>query len=581
MITQILDQQSVTPDNPAGNFVHFRPLGQILLDHGAIREEALDEALAAQNTSGNALGRSLIANGACSEAQVLKALGEQLDIQFIESIPDLNVEPEAVQIFPAQLALKRQVMPLSLKSGAVELAIADPFRFDVIDEAAFVTGRPIRPVLAPESEIRRLTERFYMQQALREKSGAEEVELISDDISEAGDLQRMAGDAVVVQWVNLLLREAVRDRASDIHIEPFEHGIRVRNRIDGILHEASPPPGRLQAAIVSRIKIMASMDIAERRVPLDGRIKLRAGGQVVDIRVSTMPTVFGESVALRILDRSSVIHGLEELGMFPNDLELMERLLAIPHGILLVTGPTGSGKTTTLYAALRKTSATEKKVITIEDPVEYQLDGINQIQVRPKVGLTFASGLRHIVRQDPDVIMVGEIRDAETAEVAIHAALTGHLVFSTLHTNDSAGAIVRLIEMGIEPFLISSSVEAVLAQRLVRKLCTNCSRPDLSRTGSDRKVAAGCDECRHTGYRGRTAIFEILAIDDELRTLIASRASAGELMELAVRKGARTLLQDGMLKVDAGVTTLEEVMRVTRCEELREHKLAAGSGCVN
>ncbi len=536
-----------------------------MVDREILSGDQVESALARQASCRNPIGRLLVEDGSCKDEEVLRALGEQMGFMVMNRIPEAVVDPEALAIIPAAMAVKRQILPLVVERGTLRIAISDPFDFGSLDEAAFACGMPVEAILAPVSEIQRWTAQKYMQQVLRSESGSDEIELLGEDESDIDDLQRMAGDAVVIRWVNVLLRGAVQDRASDIHIEPFEKGVRVRYRVDGILMDVSAPPGKLQPAIVSRIKIIANMDIAERRVPQDGRIKLRVASKDVDVRVSTMPTVFGESVALRILERSGALFGLVELGLLPDDRQRLEGLLQIPHGILLVTGPTGSGKTTTLYAALRQTYSSEKKVITIEDPVEYLLEGVNQIQVRPKVGLTFANGLRHIVRQDPDILMVGEIRDGETAEIAIHAALTGHLVFSTLHTNDSAGAIVRLLDMGIEPFLVSSSVEAVIAQRLVRKLCPHCSVAEIGRTGRRRPV--GCEECRHTGYRGRTGIFEILVMDDELRSLVARRAPAADLMESASRRGTRMLLQDGLRKIEMGLTTIEEVTRVSRHDD--------------
>jgi len=551
-------------------------LGELLTASGAVSDVTLARALRAQENSGRLLGEILAEQGSCTPEQVTVALGEQLALPVLKRIPESVVQNEAVRALPAQVALKHQALPLAVGDGCLTLAVADPFNFAALEDARFATGLRVEPVLAPPGEVQRLTERFYMQQVLREEAGPEELEVVSEDETEIGDLQRLAKDAVVIQWVNMVLRQAVQDRASDVHIEPFEAGLRVRYRVDGVLHEVEPPPRRLQSAIISRVKIMASLDIAERRLPQDGRIKLRISGKEIDLRVSTVPTVFGESVVLRILERTSILLGLEQLGMLPDDRERFERVLKLPHGIVLVTGPTGSGKTTTLYAALRRTYSVEKKILTVEDPVEYQLEGINQIHVRPKIGLTFAGGLRHILRQDPDIIMVGEIRDGETAEVAFHAALTGHLVFSTLHTNDSGGAVVRLLEMGVEPFLVASAVEAVLAQRLVRRLCEHCAEPDPgsnpgSRAGgsgsSGPRRAVGCEECRYTGYRGRLGIFELLLVDDAVREMVANRATAGEITEAARRHGTRLLVEDGLRKVAAGLTTLEEVTRVTRQEE--------------
>jgi len=410
-----------------------------------------------------------------------------------------------------------------------------------------------------------------------EGASAEEGEDGKEDVAQLKDL---ASEAPVIRLVNLLIGKAVESRASDIHIEPFEWSLRVRYRIDGVLVDAESPPKRLQPAVVSRIKLMAKVNIAERRLPQDGRIRLQVGGKDLDIRVSTIPTIYGESVVMRLLDRSSALLGLEELGFPPEQQQRFETLVKKPHGIILVTGPTGSGKTTTLYGVLRKLNSVERKVITIEDPVEYQLDGVNQIQVKPKIGLTFASGLRHIVRQDPDVILVGEIRDRETAEIAIHAALTGHLVLSTLHTNDAAGAITRLLDMGIEDYLVSSTLIAVLAQRLVRQICSDCTSPYtpteevvqglgvLSPSVDQLQFVRGqgCPACSGTGYLGRTGIFELLVMEEALQRLLLAKGDANAIRAEAMRLGMKTLWQDGCGKALAGLTTPEEILRVTREE---------------
>jgi type II secretion system protein E len=552
-------------------------LGRILVEKGVITEAELNAALQAQQETGKLLGEVLVENEVCTVEDVLMALSEQLHIPYVR-LTERMVENDAVARLPADLAYRHQALPLTMNNGRIRVAVGDPFNFAAIDDIRIATGLFVEPVLASPSEIRRLVEKHYMQRMIEEThGGGEEIEVLQEDETEIGDLQRMAKEAVVIQWVNMVLRQAIQDRASDIHIEPFERGWRVRFRIDGVLHEVPAPPKRLQAAVVSRIKIMGNMDIAERRLPQDGRIKLRVSGKEVDLRVSTVPTLFGESVVMRILEKTSVLFGMEELGMLPETMEKFRRTIRIPHGIILVTGPTGSGKTTTLYAALRETYSVEKKIITIEDPVEYQLDGVNQIHVRPKIGLTFANGLRSILRQDPDIIMVGEIRDAETAEIAIHAALTGHLVFSTIHTNDAAGAITRLIDMGIEPFLVASSMEAVLAQRLVRRVCNSCAQPEPSKplmsagqglpVPSNRRRGKGCEDCKFTGYRGRTGIFELLLLDEDIRTMIVNRATAGEIADAAIKRGMKTMLRDGMEKVEMGLTTIEEVTRVTREDE--------------
>jgi general secretion pathway protein E/type IV pilus assembly protein PilB len=412
-----------------------------------------------------------------------------------------------------------------------------------------------------------------------------------EDLSLKQDLDQLDQDASVVKFVNQIIWEAYQDRATDIHLEPMENDLRIRYRIDGVLHQTPVPAQlkRFQSAIISRIKVMSDMDIAEKRLPQDGRISLRVRGEEIDVRVSTMPTVYGESVSLRLLMRNSGLLGLDKLGLLPADADILSRLIHKPHGILLVTGPTGSGKSTSLYAWLHTINSTDKRILTLEDPIEYEMPGVNQIHVRPEIGLTFAVGLRHILRQDPDVVMVGEIRDVETAENAIRAALTGHLVFSTLHTNDAAGAVTRLLDMGIEPFLVASSVDGLVAQRLVRRLCGQCKRPrDLDQDYLDRAgfpahrlpegtiyEQVGCEACRHTGFRGRTGIYEIMLVDDAIRPLIVQRAPSNEIKRIALDRGMRTLRDDGWAKVLQGVTTVEEVLRVSE-EDAIVSEAAAG-----
>jgi len=555
-------------------------LGQILQRRTALTEGQLNQALDLQRENEQLLGEALVSLGYVTPGEVLAALAEQFHLPLV-TLRESEIRPEIISTIPAELAYRHQVLPLAREDSRLRVAIANPLNLGALDDLRLVTGLTIDPVLADPEDIRRFVEEHYMQRMMAD-SGEGDIEIIEEVEDEIGDLQRMARETLVIKLVNLMLRQAVQDRASDIHIEPFEKQLKVRYRIDGVLHEMPAPAKRLQAAITSRVKIMADLDIAERRLPQDGRIKLRVSGKEIDLRVSTVPTLFGESVVLRILDRSSVQLGLGELGFSDRTRKEFEKLINVPYGIILSTGPTGSGKTTTLYAALRQVSSPTRKVITIEDPVEYQLDGINQIQVRPKIGLTFAEGLRHILRQDPDVIMVGEIRDPETAEIAIHSALTGHLVFSTLHTNDAAGAVTRLLEMGIEPFLVASSIEGVLAQRLVRRICTDCKEPyevpastvaglvELNSHAPDYFPLArgrGCERCRFTGYRGRIGIFELLLVDDTIKDLVLKRASASEIKEAAMARGMWTLRQDGWDKALRGLTTLAEIERVTHEDE--------------
>jgi general secretion pathway protein E len=470
--------------------------------------------------------------------------------------------------------------PLRLEDGVLSVVMSDPSDVETLDAIRLQSGCAIRVFLASEREILNALEQHYaasssMERIVRDIQDDEAGAEATDDVAQLKDL---ASEAPVIRLVNLVISKAVESRASDIHIEPFEKMLRVRYRIDGVLVDTESPPKRLQAAVASRVKLMAKMNIAERRLPQDGRIRMEVGGKDLDLRVSTIPTIYGESVVMRLLDRSSVLLGLDELGFPRQAQERFEALTTRPHGMILVTGPTGSGKTTTLYAGLRRINAVEKKIITIEDPVEYQLEGVNQIQVKPRIGLTFASGLRHIVRQDPDVVLVGEIRDRETADIAIHAALTGHLLLSTLHTNDAAGAVTRLLDMGVENYLVSSTLLAVLAQRLVRRICSDCKSPfvpaekvlqDLGIAASDAGRVRlfrgeGCAACNGTGYHGRLGIFEFLVMDDAVQRLILEKADANVLRAEAMRRGMTTLWQDGCEKVAAGITTYEEIVRVTR-----------------
>ena len=555
-----------------------------------ITQKHIDEAVPDERPEGadpsgapRRLLDALLARGLCTEAEVREIRAACLSAERV-AIVESELDPEVIDLIKPELAYRHQVLPLSRENGLVRLAMADVLDVEAIDDVRLITGLDVEPVLADPREIRRLVENYYMQSIM--DGGAEEgVEVIHDADEDIGDLERMAREALVIKAVNHMIRQAVLEGASDIHIEPFERDMKVRFRIDGVLQDFAPPAKRYQAAIVSRVKIMAQMDIAERRLPQDGRISIRIMGRDIDLRVSTVPTLFGESVVMRILDKSSVMFGLTELGMQPVDLTVFTRFIGRPHGIILVTGPTGSGKTTTLYAALRAAFSAEKKIITIEDPVEYQLDGVNQIEVRPRIGLTFASGLRHIVRQDPDIILVGEIRDHETADIAIHSALTGHLVLSTLHTNDAPGAVTRLVDMGIEPFLVASTLVGAVAQRLVRVLCDACKEPwefdagEYPRLGDAAGLLEGktvyrprgCDQCRFSGYRGRTAVFEILTMSEPVERMILRRASTGEIREQSIRQGMRALRQDGVSRVIAGTTSVEEIIRVTQ-EEMESHK---------
>jgi type II secretion system protein E len=497
-------------------------------------------------------------------------------------LADAQPSAEALALLPPEVALKYKVLPLSLDAGTLRLAMADPADRAAAETARMFAGGPVRKIAADEASLIDAIGRAYGSHASRmiaDLAGADDPSADATTAEAAGDLtdqlQELAREPTVVNLVNLLIHEAIDAKASDIHLEPFEKALKVKYRIDGQLHEMSPPPKHLQPAIVSRLKIMASMNIAERFVPQDGHIDFTTAAGPVDLRVSTVPTVYGESVVLRILDRSAALIGLDQLGMPQPQLGHLQHQLEQPHGIVLVTGPTGSGKTTTLYAALNHLYRPELKIITIEDPVEYRLDGVNQIPVNVKRGLKFADGLRAILRQDPDVIMVGEIRDGETADIAVRSALTGHLVFSTLHTNDAIGAIPRLVDMGIEPFLIASSLRCVMAQRLVRRICPQCKEPVEPSEAVVRRLGhrldedqtfyygTGCRACRHTGYRGRVGIFEVITVDDPLRDAVTARASTAALIE-SLGEEHRPMWEDGYQKAAAGLTTLDEVFRVTQ-----------------
>lgn len=555
-------------------------LGELLLEQGRLTLEQLQEGLARQQEAGGRLGRVLQERGFISEDDLLEALSAQLGIPWLSlADPSLNLYP-AVNHFPIKFMKQYRFFPLDISDGTLSLVMADPTDFYTLDDIRLRTGYELKVYLGSEREILAALDQHYgassaMERIIRDIDDESTGLQAEEDVEHLKD---MASEAPVVRLVNLVITKAVEGRASDIHFEPFEDRLRVRYRIDGILMDAESPPKRLQAAIVSRVKIMARMNIAERRLPQDGRIRLQVAGRDLDIRVSTIPTIYGESVVMRLLDRSSVLLGLGELGFPARTKRQFETLVKKPHGIILVTGPTGSGKTTTLYAALRELNSTEKKIITIEDPVEYQLQGVNQIQVKPKIGLTFASGLRHIVRQDPDVILVGEIRDAETAEIAIHSALTGHLVLSTLHTNDAAGAITRLRDMGIEDYLVSSCLVGVLAQRLVRRICGGCKVPYLPEEGELRELGLsadqvasfdlfkgqGCPECSFVGYKGRIGIYELLVVGEPIQRLILENADSNTIRQRAVELGMQTLREDGWEKVREGITTIAEVIRVTQ-----------------
>jgi type II secretion system protein E len=505
-------------------------------------------------------------------------------------LPKLPIASEARNKIPTKIAFQYSILPSVVSDGTLQVVVSDPFDSAMMNAVRFDARMPVQFALAPKAEIEKALKKYYGvgAETLDEMGEGEPLEL---EIANDKEITEDDQEASVIKFVNQIIWEAFKDRATDIHFEPAEDELRIRYRIDGILHQTPMPPQlkRYQSALISRIKVMSGMNIAEKRLPQDGRINVRIKGEEIDIRVSTVPTVYGESVSLRLLTRGKIFLSLDKLGFAPAEENAIREIIIKPHGIFLVTGPTGSGKSTSLYAFLSSINSVTKRIITIEEPVEYELKGINQIAVRPEIGLTFAMGLRHILRQDPNVVMIGEIRDQETAEIAIRASLTGHLVFSTLHTNDAPSAFTRLIDMGIEPFLVASSVEAVMAQRLVRTICKHCkteqkvARDYLQRIGfpeADIDTAkvwhgAGCEECRQLGYQGRKGIYELLLVSEAIRPLIMNRSSATAIAQRAMEAGMRTLRNDGWIKVKGGETTIEEVLRVTQMEEHLE-SLAGG-----
>jgi general secretion pathway protein E len=543
----------------------------------------LAETQGQMRSNGSGLVELLVQKRVLPEGVLLRALGEEYGLPFWETLPTDHMKTEFTGLVSIQYLKKQRVVPLDTPEG-FWVAVNDPGNFSAVDDLCRLLGREGRPVVLATQEtifgaihlaydLSRSTAKEFFQEMHDETA-----DNLLSEIEERGDLLDETSDAPIIKLVNLLMSGATKDRASDIHIEPYQASVKVRYRIDGILYDILSLPRKIHSPLVSRVKIMAKLNIAEKRLPQDGRIEIKVADRSVDIRVSTIPTAFGERVVLRLLDKTGSILHLSDLGMDERKISVFHRLIKSPYGIVLVTGPTGSGKTTTLYAALSRINSPEVNIITIEDPIEYQIDGIGQIQVNPKIDLTFAQGLRSIVRQDPDVILVGEIRDRETAEIAIQSSLTGHLVFSTLHTNDAASAVTRLIDMGIEPFLVTSSVIAIIAQRLVRVLCPKCKepyRPDdesLENLGLGGERYArqtfyrkkGCASCMHTGYRGRTAIFEVLILDDPLKRLILKTSDSNQINDEALKRGMTNLLSDGVRKVLEGTTTIEEVLRVTR-----------------
>ena len=551
---------------------------------GLFTPDQIDDLLKRQQETGRSIADVVAERGYAREEQFLEALAGAMGLPFVR-LAEITIESAVLERLSTKAVFQYNVIPVSAENGTLRVATHDPFISGLTDALRMASGQRVRLALSPAADIAKAATKFYGVGAdtLERMIQDDRIELAPEEDALKKDLTDVDQEASVVKFVNQIIWEAYQDRATDIHLEPMETALRIRYRIDGVLHQTPVPAHlkRFQASLISRIKVMANMDIAEKRLPQDGRISLKIRGEDIDVRVSTMPTVYGESVSLRLLMRHSGLTGMDKLGLEPHDEQVLKRLITRPHGILLVTGPTGSGKSTSLYAWLHTINSIDKRIITIEEPIEYEMAGINQIQVRSEIGLSFAMGLRHILRQDPDVIMVGEVRDRETAEIAIRAALTGHLVFSTLHTNDAAGAVTRLVDMGIEPFLVASSVEGLIAQRLVRRLCTHCRRPvepdpdflrrvgfPLDRLGEGTVYeSTGCDECRRTGFTGRTGIYEIIVVSERIRPLIVARAGATEIRNVALQQGLKPLRHDGWTKVLRGVTTVEEVLRVSEDNE--------------
>ncbi|MBN2508412.1 MAG: Flp pilus assembly complex ATPase component TadA [Verrucomicrobia bacterium] len=550
---------------------------QILLKKGLLAPQQMEEAVALQKSNGVRLDRAIVQLGFLTERQLLEVMSEQLHLPMV-NLSEATIDPQVLKMLPPKVVYRKRLVPIGRQNGTLTVATSDAFDMYAFDDLRLLTGLNIQPALAPREEIEKLIKTHYGLggDTLDEMVGADDLEVTKPGGETSEDLLEMAQEASVIKLVNEIILEALNERASDIHIEPYENQIAIRYRIDGVLQEASIPAQmhRFQAAIISRIKILANMNIAERRVPQDGRIKFQVGGRQIDVRVSVIPMLFGEGVVMRLLDKSSVLFTLQQLGMDEHTYGLFDNLIQRPHGIILVTGPTGSGKTTTLYAALNAIVGPDLKVLTVEDPVEYHLQGVNQIPVDSRVGMSFERGLRAILRHDPDVVMIGEIRDLETARAATQAALTGHLVFSTLHTNDAATAPMRLIDMGVEPYLICSTLIGSMAQRLVRTICPKCKQtftPDLQKLPPDLKFApgeklsrgAGCNHCRNTGFRGRTGLYELMVISDEVSDRIMHRAPTPEIVSAGRRAGLRLLREDGWTKVRNGTTTVDEVLTCT------------------
>ena len=571
---------------PSNAILVGRPIGEILRAMAGLTPEKLEEGLSLQAEKGGRLGEVLVSIKAVTDEEVVKALSLQLDLPYLARIFTEEVDPELVKRVPINFAKQARILPLFMEGESAALVVADPLDTAVLDHARMLLQLNISPRLALASTIVDAINGVYDRalneaEQLVDEMEAQDLDTVGHELEETQDLLDTGDEAPIIRLVNSLLFRAAKERASDIHIEPMERELIVRFRVDGVLQEIIKPPKRYQNPIVSRVKIMGQLNIAEKRLPQDGRIRIKLAGRDIDIRLSTIPTTFGERIVMRLLDKSATLLDLGEIGMGAETLASIDSVIRRSHGIILVTGPTGSGKTTTLYGALARINTTDLNILTVEVPVEYQLKGIGQMAISPKIGLTFAAGLRSFLRQDPDVIMVGEIRDKETAEIAIQASLTGHLVFSTVHTNDSAGAVTRLVDMGVEPFLVASSLTAILAQRLVRRVCPDCRQlytptdEELKEVGIDKKGlaelgatqvyrATGCAVCSQNGYRGRTGIYEFLLVDDDIRQLVLKNVDSGTIKKRGIEKGMLTLLDDGARKIAAGETTIAEVLSVTQ-----------------
>ncbi|MFW2514326.1 GspE/PulE family protein [Demequina sp. SO4-13] len=554
----------------------MKQLGAILLEEGVLTEEQLLDGIDEQQARGQSLGRTLVELGMISEGQLVRALANQVGMDFVE-LGEVAVDRAAVAMVPAAVCRRHNALPIGIDDGVLRVAMSNPGNVVAVDDFRTITGMSVTPVVAAHDDVLGAIDRYCRSDAeledLQEELSEGEVNLDEENLSGASE-----DDAPIVRFVNLLISQAVQDRASDIHIEPTEKDLRVRYRIDGVLHEMQHASKAIANGVTSRLKIMSDIDIAERRKPQDGRLSVNHQGRKIDLRVATLPTVWGEKVVMRILDNSTATLDLEDLGIREKNYEAYSRTFRKPYGMILVTGPTGSGKSTTLYATLNQITRPEINVITVEDPVEYRIPGINQVQVNPKAGLTFASALRSILRADPDVVLVGEIRDHETAQIAIEAALTGHLVLSTLHTNDAPSALTRLVEMGIEPFLVGSAIDCVVAQRLARRLCGNCAveyqmdEAEIPTSvewvpGTPPPVVyrpEGCQRCSNTGYRGRLALHEVMVVDEDIERLAVARASSAEINRTARARGMESLLMDGWAKVLDGTTSVEELLRVVK-----------------